>query len=909
MRSGGEASRQVNPKAIDFISAVSTLHGHNCHDLGKLLKESNNNTLKLNTEYGSSIQIDIEELAKLPIHLMAKLVQSELDEEILRYALFGIRLIRNLYDATPRHIKLEQIMLDDIPLLKQLVQLIFYVLISLNGYLKANQPSTPVMLLHSTIVGSSLLLFDKFVSRQQSEVANIIVGHPKVDVFMDAAFSAVRAYVEALHIKISGESNNYSDSISEESIKHLCVQCEVSLTFLHSLCQQKNFRDRLVQHKVLCGQAGILLLVQAVLNLDISPFPDAHFVGGALSRMKSRVLSIMLHLCEAESISYLDEVASTSESLTLAKSVAFKVLELLKTLFSKTQNEPSTCSDKDIPKGHLQLYAMRLADVFSDDSNFRSYVTLHITEVLTTLFSHPNGEFLSSWCSSDLAYEEDATLEADPFLAAESVFNFLSSKPTPVTCSQYAFIPCNMPRASYAHQRTSLLVKVIANLHCFVPDICKEEKDLFLSKFYQCLLTRLSKTSDELFCNSVAEKVACISKNFHSLLSHAESLIPSYLNEEDVELLRTFINQLEPLLRTLDEKVAQSTGGCSSVLSVKASPAPDHNNGISDLKEGVCKDSALQEVDQSYVGKGSDQADDESREYRSRDKDKPGRIAACGLREKIAQNVETSGSDSSDTRGKNFIDQIDDVQDDEKAGNIKFAEQQRRKRKRTIMNDRQTGMMEEVLKDKPDMQRHRDELQLWADRLSEHGSEVTASQLKNWLNNRRAKLARVAKDVRGLPEGDNSHNDKQGGSGVTVLNGSSETPVEDPCLPWAQKAGIRTETGGIIPRTNCNKNPKNVVAELVDIAPVEGQYVMVVDGQGTEVGKAKVFQVNGIWLGKNLEELGTCVVDIIELKGERLTRLPHPYEDTGTSFYNAEKQHGVMRVLWDTKKLFVLQWR
>lgn len=33
----------------------------------------------------------------------------------------------------------------------------------------------------------------------------------------------------------------------------------------------------------------------------------------------------MLNLCEAESISYLDEVASTTESLTLAKSVAFQV--------------------------------------------------------------------------------------------------------------------------------------------------------------------------------------------------------------------------------------------------------------------------------------------------------------------------------------------------------------------------------------------------------------------------------------------------------------------------------------------------------------------------------------------------------------------------------------------------------
>lgn len=136
----------------------------------------------------------------------------------------------------------------------------------------------------------------------------------------------------------------------------------------------------------------------------------------------------------------------------------------------------------------------------------------------------------------------------------------------------------------------------------------------------------------------------------------------------------------------------------------------------------MCKHSAHQEVDQSNVGRGIDQADDESREYRRRDKDKPGRLAACGLREieGVAQNVETSGSDSSDTRGKNPIDQIDDIQDDEKAGTVKFSEQQRRKRKRTIMNDRQTGIIEEALKDKPDMQRHRAALQLWADRLSEH---------------------------------------------------------------------------------------------------------------------------------------------------------------------------------------------
>lgn len=59
-----------------------------------------------------------------------------------------------------------------------------------------------------------------------------------------------------------------------------------------------------------------------------------------------------------------------------------QVLELLKTLFNKSHKEPSSCPDKDIPKGHLQLNAMRLADVFSDDSNFRSYITTHIVRSL-----------------------------------------------------------------------------------------------------------------------------------------------------------------------------------------------------------------------------------------------------------------------------------------------------------------------------------------------------------------------------------------------------------------------------------------------------------------------------------------------------------------------------------------------
>lgn len=177
----------------------------------------------------------------------------------------------------------------------------------------------------------------------------------------------------------------------------------------------------------------------------------------------------------------------------------------------------------------------------------------------------------------------------------------------------------------------------------------------------------------------------------------------------------------------------------------------------------------------------------------------------------------------------------------------------------------------------------------------------------NRLNNRKAKLARVGKEVCGLPEGDNGCDDNQGGSDIKILNDSSKNLAEDVYVPSAPHASREDESARVIPRIGCNEHPMNVVAELVDITPVEGQYVLVVDNKKTEIGKGKVYQVHGIWHGKNLEELSTCVVDIMELKGDKLTRLPHPYEDTGTSFYDAEKHHGVMRVLWDIKKLLVLQ--
>lgn len=70
---------------------------------------------------------------------------------------------------------------------------------------------------------------------------------------MDAAFGAVCAAVKFLQIKLSAQHadlSTNSSSSSEQVVNYLCQQCEASLQFLHSLCQQKLFRERILRNKV-----------------------------------------------------------------------------------------------------------------------------------------------------------------------------------------------------------------------------------------------------------------------------------------------------------------------------------------------------------------------------------------------------------------------------------------------------------------------------------------------------------------------------------------------------------------------------------------------------------------------------------------------------------------------------------
>ncbi|EOY11983.1 Sequence-specific DNA binding,sequence-specific DNA binding transcription factors, putative isoform 3 [Theobroma cacao] len=872
MRQGKEEAVCSVEQAIDLISVVKEIHGLSAKEINKLLRDSENFTIHFVTEKGSEVK---------------------------------------------------QSLLDDVKVSEQLIDLVFYVLVVLNDYRQDIHKSSPVPLLHSALVACSLYLLTGCISSQWQDLALVIVAHPKVDMFMDVACRAVHLVVRFLQNKLSAEHTDICAKLSptaEFIVNYLCQQCEASLQFLQLLCQQKPFRERLLRNKELCGKGGILFLAQSILKLHAPYFVESSTVMAALSRMKAKVLSILLNLCEAESISYLDEVASSPGSLDLAKSVALEVLELLKTGLSKDPKQLTASSDRTYPMGLLQLNAMRLADIFSDDSNFRSYITVHFTDFLSAIFSLSHGDFLSMWCSADLPVrEEDGTLYYEIFPAVGWALESLSSSDLTNTRDLYFnFIYNNMSQASYVHQRTSLFVKVIANLHCFVPNICEEqERNLFLHKFLGCLRNDPSKLLPSFIFVSGPQKAAAIYRNLRSLLSHAESLIPTFLNEDDLQLLRVFFDQLQSLINPaeFEENRVQedrSLGGCSSPL-LRTEP-PNRNNRNGNLKEEMSENSAFQEEEQCYVRSNHmDQADDITRQDMMDDKDKS--VTPIGLKEidRDVQNVETSGSDTSSTKGKNAVDKLVErlrdstpagVREDEKVETVQTEEKQRRKRKRTIMNDEQVTIIERALLDEPEMQRNTASIQSWADKLCHHGSEVTCSQLRNWLNNRKARLARASKDARPPPEPDNAFAGKQGGP-------QPGHPFKAPDSSGEEAAPSNTRGTRSMSRISTSENPE--APEFVDFGAAEfvqckpGQFVVLVDGRGEEIGKGKVHQVQGKWCGKSLEESGTCVVDAVDLKADKWVKLPYPSEATGTSFEEAETKFGVMRVMWDSNKIFLLR--
>ncbi|KAK9757248.1 hypothetical protein RND81_01G151500 [Saponaria officinalis] len=946
----GPSRARLGPNSdIDLIAEVKELQRLNSQEISKLLKENESLSLLHISENGSTLKVDMDKLVRfLPLHLTAVLLSSQKDEALLRYLLSGLRLLHSFCEIASRHPKLEQILLDDVRMSEQLLDMVFYVLIFCSAYKQGKHFSGSMPLLYAAVVACSMYLLTACISPQWNELAFVLHVHPKVDTFIDVAFGAVRRNINFIQSNISADGYALYSSPSmaiERSVYFYCQQCEASLQFLQQVCQNKSFQERLLKNKELCGKGGVLRLVQATLTLNTpSILKDSCAVIASISRLKARVLSILLYLCEAESVSYLDEVASIPESLDLAKSVALQVVGLLRTMLSSDIKRPENHSGKTYPMGLLQLNALRLADIFSDDSNLRSYITIYFAEVLAVVLSIPYQQFLLSWCSSDLPVkEEDISLDYEPFTVAGWVLDL--SSPSDICNAEVCelnFVPVGSVQASYAHQRTSLLVKVIANLHCFVPNICKEqERNLFLHKFldrlkieWQDPTARASFPSQQgsgFAFNSALQTAATVCKNLRSLLGHAESLIPTFLNEEDVQLLRVFFSQVQSLIGPVSLEVNQAMDmhnvrDCSSPCYGVAELDLKSRNSI--LKEGMSENSASPGVYNPYI---KDERVGEADGVLQAVNTCEGKSSKASVERLVeVENGETSESELSSSRGNNLAGQIRNgatTKSTEHAykGNIRGShecekvesqnceEKQTKKRKRPIMNDTQACLFESAVKEEPDIHKNAALLQSWAVTLSCHGSEVTPAQLKNWLNNRKAKLARVAaaKDGR-LSSEDSLTGDKQD---TSKRRPSSDLPgslkEEDVSAVAKGHNQIPTAVRNCLGSNSSSERPTEVKSQNCRVSTSSiarlavGQAVVLTDTDGKEIAKGVVFQVEGEWQGCSLADNSTCVVDITEVKSDRVVRLPHPSVEGGVTFEQAQVKVGNMKVLWDFERILV----
>ncbi|PKU72899.1 hypothetical protein MA16_Dca016644 [Dendrobium catenatum] len=539
---------------FNLISAIEELSGIPSKDITKLLKETDTFTIQFNDSRGCSRQIDIEGLASsLPLHVIAVLLSN--GRENFLHLLQSIRLLYSFSDLATRHSRLEQILLDDVKLSEQVIDLVIFMLIVLAQSDQDNYVGRSLPVIHAALVACSFHLLTGYISSQWQDIANVMLAHPKVDIFMDVAFDSVQATFRLLHMELSMLNHNVlcnssSLCIAEKTANFIFQQCEASLHYLLSLCQQKLFRDRLLKNKELCKNGGILSLTCNILKLIIPEcFKESLDVVAAISRLKSRILSILLQLCEAENFSYLDEVAGSQKSLHLAKSITIQILDILKVGFKREAVQAGDSVDRRYPKGFLLLNSLRLADIFSDDSNFRSFFMANAIHVLNEILAVPHQVFLSNWCTVDVHLsEEDGNLEYDPFIAASLALIFQSGSPESILSSASLSSEINFSYHSnfngihlvtYGQQRTSYLIKIVANLHCFVPSFCEEEeRNLFLKKFHECLLMETSDSSLMHPGDVNTHKAATICENLSSLSNYAASLIPNMLNDEDVQLLR-----------------------------------------------------------------------------------------------------------------------------------------------------------------------------------------------------------------------------------------------------------------------------------------------------------------------------------------------------------------------------------
>ncbi|CAM6073251.1 unnamed protein product [Sphagnum tenellum] len=953
------ARRNVN--VVDEFVAVEELHGLSAHDINKALQDADSFVLNLTSAKGVSLQVDVEQLANcLPLHVIA-CVASSGAEPRLRYWLRAVRLLHSLSTVASRYPKLEQVFFQEVKIRMQILDLITYMLVVLANMEQEGRGGSFMAVLHAALVACSLYLLISFISHDWADVAPVLLAHPKVNVFMDAAFDAVKRDIILLQVKLRSLQNKIGAKkttvLAAERVGLVTAQqCEASLQVLQFLCIPQAFRDKVLAHKELCREGGILRLVLAVLRLQLPPaFLLSRPLQATVSRSRAKVLIMMLKFCESVQFSFLDEVAADARSMQLAEQVAAEVLALVR---GALLDDPRPIDDEDEerrnPMGLLHVTAMRLADIFSDDSNFRNLVMDQIAPDLATVLAVLPTKFQERWCGGPIARElasgeMDAILVYNPFEAAGEAMA-ASAKAAIVGTSgqeetnsvpEFNVLP---PVASASQIRAALLVKLFANLFCYNPEVCAaEEKDRFLRTFLNCLHKGPLRPNHALFFHSVERTAVRICENLRTLHDYVLTITSEIINDDDLalqlncSLLGSWVQQNVPRAEVaavgglgtteIAGGVMKAEAGTGAVvdaklqLELRTRPEVEREmevvsdgNGDRDLQEDPNQEVFAQQVD---AGKWEMRNMELTEERGSESVNATTEREEGGKGEQESWGMTVSGTPTPTPRRGSR----------ERERHSSEHESQPKKRKRNIMNDAQVRIMENALLSEPEMQRSPRSIQHWTDHLNRMGPEVLYQQLKNWLNNRKSRIAREERDKQRAAEGEflNARSDNKSrhtrsaptdspvGSSPFEAPGSAKGDHGDLQEFAAMKRALQGHSSPALLQTG-NKvfgRQGTTQGEPENHASMFGKWklgdnVRLCDMDGKEMAVGTVHQVEGHWQGSNLEEHNSCLVQVSDLKVDKTTKLPFPFTLAGTSFEEAETLMGKPRVPWDVDHMYLI---
>ncbi|CAK9225190.1 unnamed protein product [Sphagnum troendelagicum] len=953
------ARRNVN--VVDEFVAVEELHGLSAHDINKLLQDADSFVLNLTSAKGVSLQVDVEQLANcLPLHVIA-CVASSGAEPRLRYWLRAVRLLHSLSTVASRYPKLEQVFFQEVKIRMQILDLITYMLVVLANMEQEGRGGSFMAVLHAALVACSLYLLISFISHDWADVAPVLLAHPKVNVFMDAAFDAVKRDIILLQVKLRSLQNKIGAKkttvLAAERVGLVTAQqCEASLQVLQFLCIPQAFRDKVLAHKELCREGGILRLVLAVLRLQLPPaFLLSRPLQATVSRSRAKVLIMMLKFCESVQFSFLDEVAADARSMQLAEQVAAEVLALVR---GALLDDPRPIDDEDEerrnPMGLLHVTAMRLADIFSDDSNFRNLVMDQIAPDLATVLAVLPTKFQERWCGGPIARElasgeMDAILVYNPFEAAgeamaasaKAAIVGTSGQEEASSVPEFNVVP---PVASASQIRAALLVKLFANLFCYNPEVCAaEEKDRFLRTFLNCLHKGPLQPNHALFFHSVERTAVRICENLRTLHDYVLTITSEIINDDDLalqlncSLLGSWAQQNVPRAEVaaigglgtteIAGGVMKAEAGTGAVvdaklqLELRTRPEVEREmevvsdgHGDRDLQEDPNQEVFAQQVD---AGKWEMRNTELTEERGSESVNATTEREEGGKGEQESWGMTVSGTPTPTPRRGSR----------ERERHSSEHESQPKKRKRNIMNDAQVRIMENALLSEPEMQRSPRSIQHWTDHLNRMGPEVLYQQLKNWLNNRKSRIAREERDKQRAAEGEflNARSDNKSrhtrsaptdspvGSSPFEAPGGAKGDHGDLQEFAAMKRALQGHSSPALLQTG-NKvfeRQGTTQGEPENHASMFGKWklgdnVRLCDMDGKEMAVGTVHQVEGHWQGSNLEEHNSCLVQVSDLKVDKTTKLPFPFTLAGTSFEEAETLMGKPRVPWDVDHMYLI---